>query len=246
MTNSKQRVAIITGASKGIGAATALRLARDGFAVAVNYSRSAADADAVVRAIEAEGGRAIAVQADVAEPQAVAALFSRTEGELGSVDVIVNNAGTMKLEPIAAVSDENFDRVVATNLKGVFNGMREAARRLNAGGRIISLSTSVVGTYGPNYGVYAATKAAVEALTHVLSKELGQKGITVNVVAPGPTATDLFTEGKSDELIARITGTIPLGRLGTPDEIANVIAFLAGPDGTWVNGQVIRTNGGMI
>ncbi|MCO6048823.1 SDR family oxidoreductase [Mesorhizobium sp. RP14(2022)] len=246
MTNSKQRVAIVTGASKGIGAATALRLARDGFAVAVNYSRSAADADAVVRAIEAEGGRAIAAQADVADPQAVAALFSRTEGELGSVDVIVNNAGTMKLEPIAAVSDENFDRVVATNLKGVFNGMREAARRLNAGGRIISLSTSVVGTYGPNYGVYAATKAAVEALTHVLSKELGQKGITVNVVAPGPTATDLFTEGKSDELIARITGTIPLGRLGTPDEIANVIAFLAGPDGAWVNGQVIRTNGGMI
>jgi 3-oxoacyl-[acyl-carrier protein] reductase len=246
MTNSKQRVAIVTGASKGIGAATALRLARDGFAVAVNYSRSAADADAVVRTIEAEGGRAVAVQADVADPQAVAALFSRTEGELGSVDVIVNNAGTMKLEPIAAVSDENFDRVVATNLKGVFNGMREAARRLNAGGRIISLSTSVVGTYGPNYGVYAATKAAVEALTHVLSKELGQKGITVNVVAPGPTATDLFTEGKSDELIARITGTIPLGRLGTPDEIAAVIAFLAGPDGAWVNGQVIRTNGGMI
>lgn len=246
MTNSKQRVAIVTGASKGIGAATALRLARDGFAVAVNYSRSAADADAVVRAIEAEGGRAIAVQADVADPQAMAALFSRTEGELGSVDVIVNNAGTMKLEPIAAVSDENFDRVVATNLKGVFNGMREAARRLNAGGRIISLSTSVVGTYGPNYGVYAATKAAVEALTHVLSKELGQKGITVNVVAPGPTATDLFTEGKSEELIARITGTIPLGRLGTPDEIAAVIAFLAGPDGAWVNGQVIRTNGGMI
>jgi 3-oxoacyl-[acyl-carrier protein] reductase len=246
MTNSKQRVAIVTGASKGIGAATALRLARDGFAVAVNYSRSAADADAVVRTIEAEGGRAVAVQADVADPQAVAALFSRTEGELGSVDVIVNNAGTMKLEPIAAVSDENFDRVVATNLKGVFNGMREAAKRLNAGGRIISLSTSVVGTYGPNYGVYAATKAAVEALTHVLSKELGQKGITVNVVAPGPTATDLFTEGKSEELIARITGTIPLGRLGTPDEIAAVIAFLAGPDGTWVNGQVIRTNGGMI
>jgi 3-oxoacyl-[acyl-carrier protein] reductase len=246
MTNSKQRVAIVTGASKGIGAATALRLARDGFAVAVNYSRSAADADAVVRTIEAEGGRAVAVQADVADPQAVAALFSRTEGELGSVDVIVNNAGTMKLEPIAAVSDENFDRVVATNLKGVFNGMREAARRLNTGGRIISLSTSVVGTYLPNYGVYAATKAAVEALTHVLSKELGQKGITVNVVAPGPTATDLFTEGKSDELIARITGMIPLGRLGTPDEIAAVIAFLAGPDGAWVNGQVIRTNGGMV
>ncbi|MBE7183922.1 MAG: SDR family oxidoreductase [Methylobacterium mesophilicum] len=246
MTNTKQRVAIVSGASKGIGAAIAHRLAGDGFAVAVNYSRSASEADEVVRRIEAAGGRALAIQADVADPEAVAALFDRTERVLGPVDAVVNNAGIMKLEPIAEVSDESFDRVVATNFKGVFNGMREAARRLNEGGRIISLSTSVVGTYGPTYGVYAATKAAVEAMTHVLSKELGKRRITVNVVAPGPTATDLFTEGKSDELIARITGTIPLGRLGTPDEIAAVVGFLAGPDGTWVNGQVIRTNGGMV
>ena len=242
----KQRVAIVTGASRGIGAAMAQRLAQDGFAVVVNYARGREEAEQVVAAIEAQGGHAVAVQADIGETSGAATLFDTAEQAFGGVDVLVNNAGTMKLGALADVADADFDRQVALNLGGVFRGMREAARRLRDGGRIISFSASVVGLYQPGYGVYAATKAAVEAMTHILAKELGPRGITVNAVAPGPVETRFFLEGKSDEQVRAIKAMNPLKRLGQPEDIAGVVAFLASPEGGWVNGQVIRANGGVI
>jgi len=246
MTAQLQRVAIVTGGSKGIGAAIARRLARDQLAVAVNYSRSRGEAEAVVAAIEAEHGRAIAVQADVSDPNAVRALFETTQAAFGGVDVLVNNAGMMQLAPIAEVQDEEFERQVALNLGGVFRGMREAARRLRDGGRIISFSSSVVGLYQPTYGVYAATKAGIEALTHILAKELGKRRITVNAVAPGPVETELFLKDKKEEQIRTIAGMNPFGRLGQPDDIASIVAFLASPEAGWINGQTVRANGGVI
>jgi len=245
MPHSPQ-VALVTGASRGIGAAIAGRLARDGFSLAINYAGSAAEAGALAERIEADGGRAIAVQADVSDPAAVARLFDAVEAAFGGVDVLVNNAGIMKLAALAESDDALFDSQVAINLKGAFNTLREASRRLRDGGRIVNLSTSVVGLKLESYGVYAATKAAVEALTGILSKELRGRSITVNAVAPGPTATDLFLTGKSDDLIARMAKMNPLERLGTPEDIANAVAFLVGPDGDWINGQVLRANGGMI
>lgn len=240
------RVAIVTGASRGIGAAVADRLARDGFAVLVNYGASVAAAKSVVARIEQQGGRALAAQGDVSDPRAVRGLFDAAEAAFGGVDVLVNSAGVMILASLAESDDELFDRQIAVNLKGTFNALREAARRLRDGGRIINLSTSVVGTKLERYGVYAATKAAVETLTAILSKELRGRSITVNAVAPGPTTTDMFLDGKSQELIDRIAKMNPFERLGAPDEIAAVVAFLAGPDGAWVNGQALRVNGGMV
>lgn len=242
----KGKIAIVTGASRGIGAAIARRLAKDGATVIVNYAGKAQEAESVVRAIEAAGGRAITAQADVSDPKAVARMFDSAEAGFGGVDILVNNAGIMKLAPIAASDDALFDSQIAVNLKGSFNAMREAAKRLKSGGRIINFSTSVVGLKLETYGVYVATKAAVEGLTGILSKELRGKNITVNAVAPGPTGTDLFLNGKSPELIDRLAKMNPLERLGTPEDIANVVAFLASPEGGWVNGQVLRANGGMI
>lgn len=192
------------------------------------------------------GGQAIAVQADVGDPAAVARLFDAAEAAFGGVDVLVNNAGIMKLAPLADSDDALFDTQVAVNLKGAFNTLREAARRLRNGGRIVNLSSSVVGLKPETYGVYTATTAAVEAMTGILSKELRGRSITVNAVAPGPTATDLFLNGKSAELIERMSKMNPLERLGTPSDIANAISFLVGPDGGWINGQVLRSNGGMV
>lgn len=246
MVGPQSRTAIVIGASHGIGAAVAVRLARDGFAVVVNYSRGSDDATALVAKIEAAGGRAIAVKADVSDATAVARLFDAAEETFDGVDVLVNNAGIMILSSIDAAEDEAFDKMVAVNLKGVFNGMREAGKRMRDGGRIVSFSSSVVGLYQPTYGLYAATKAGVEAMTHILAKELGSRKITVNAVAPGPVDTPLFTDGKSPEQIEAIRKMNPFGRLGEPDDIASVISFLAGPDGGWVNGQVLRANGGVI
>ena len=246
MTTNGQRVAIVTGASRGIGRAIALRLARDGIAVVVNYASSRGAADEVVAEIEAGGGKAIAVQADIGAPTAAADLFDAAEKSFGGVDILVNNAGMMALSPLADTDDASFEQHIEINMTGTFRGIREAGRRIRDGGRIINFSSSVVGVYGPGYGAYAASKAAVEAMTHVASRELGRRKITVNAVAPGPIETDMFMNGKSDELVQRIVGTIPLGRLGQPDEIASVVAFLASPEGGWVNGQVLRTNGGMI
>ncbi|WP_043112195.1 SDR family oxidoreductase [Solimonas flava] len=240
------RVAIVTGAARGIGAAIARRLAHDGYAVVVNYAGSRTAAETLVHEIEAAGGRGLAVRADVADPAAVAQLFDAAATAFGGVDVLVNNAGVMQLAAIGEAGDELFDRQIAINLKGAFNGLREAARRLRDGGRIVSLSTSVLGLRLERYGIYAASKAAVEALTGVLAKELRGRSITVNAVAPGPIATELFLDGKSPELIERLARLNPLERLGTPDEIAASVAFLIGPDGGWINGQVLRANGGMV
>lgn len=243
---NSSRVAIVTGSSRGIGAAVARRLARDGLAVVVNYVGSADEARALADRIAADGGRVIAARGDVSEPAEFAALFDRAEAAFGGVDVLVNNGGIMALSPIAQTDDESFDRQVAVNLKGVFNGLRLAARRLRDGGRIVNFSSSVVGLFQPGYGAYAATKAGVEAMTHVLSKELGSRGITVNAVAPGPVNTPLFTKDKPKEVIDRIVGMTPFGRLGEPDDIASTVSLLAGPDAGWITGQVVRANGGIL
>lgn len=246
MTKLENRIALVTGASRGIGAAVARRLARDGATVIVNYAGKAEEAEAVVRAIEAEGGRAVTAQADVSDAAAVARMWGSAEAGFGGVDILVNNAGIMKLAPVASSDDALFDSQIAVNLKGSFNTMREAARRLRNGGRIINFSTSVIGLRLETYGVYIATKAAIEGLTAVLSKEMRGRNITVNAIAPGPTGTDLFLNGKSQEQIDRLAKLNPLERLGTPDDIAGAVAFLAGPDGQWINGQVLRANGGMV
>jgi 3-oxoacyl-[acyl-carrier protein] reductase len=246
MNSAYRKVAIVTGASRGIGAATVRRLAADGFAVAVNYAGNAHEANSLASAITRTGGRAIAVQANVGDSAAVTSLFDTVRSAFGGVDVLVNNAGVMKLAPIAKSDDALFDSQVLVNLKGAFNTMREAASTLRDGGRIINLSSSMVGLYQPSYGAYAATKAGVEAMTHILSKELRGRNITVNAIAPGPTATALFLGGKSKEVIDSFAKLAPLERLGTPEDIAAAVAFLAGPDGAWINGQVLRANGGTI
>ena len=245
MSSDASKAAIVTGASRGIGAAIATRLAADGFAVIVNYGR-AADAEALVGKIEAAGGRAVSAPADVSDPVAVERMFDSAQTAFGGIDVLVNNAGIMKLATIADSDDALFDSQIAINLKGSFNTLRQAAKRLREGGRIINLSSSVVGLSQPTYGVYAATKAAVEAMTHVLTKELRGRAITVNAIAPGPTATALFLDGKPQEVIDHLTRLAPLERLGQPEDIANAVAFLAGRDGAWINGQVLRANGGII
>jgi 3-oxoacyl-[acyl-carrier protein] reductase len=246
MTTPSRKVALITGAAGGIGAAVSERLARDGFVVVVNYAGQAAPAEALVRKIEAAGGRALAAQADISDAAAVKRMFDTVEAAFGGIDVLVNNAGIMNLASIAESDDALFDRQVAVNLKGTFNTLREAARRLRPGGRIINFSSSVVGMLQPTYGVYAATKAAVEAMTSILAKELRGRNITVNAIAPGPTATKLFLDGKPQEVIDRLSKAAPLERLGQPEDIASSVAFLAGPDGAWINGQTLRANGGII
>jgi 3-oxoacyl-[acyl-carrier protein] reductase len=246
MSNKTNRVAIVTGASRGIGAAVAERLAIDGFTVVINYSGDTKSAEALARRIEDKGGRALTAKADVSDPNAVRGTFDAAEAAFGGVDVLVNNAGIMKLAKIADSDDALFDQQIAVNLKGSFNAMREAGKRLRDGGRIVNFSTSVVGTRLETYGVYAATKSAIETMTAILSKEMRGRHITVNAVAPGPTSTDLFLHGKSPELIDRLAKMNPLERLGTPQDIAAAVSFLVGPDGSWINGQVLRANGGMV
>lgn len=244
--HSTPRCAIVTGSSRGIGAAVAARLAREGLAVLVNYSGDAAPADALVGKIREQGGQALAFKADVADAHQVGAMFAAAQEAFGGVDVLVNSAGIMKLAPLAQCDDALIDAHLAINLKGTINTLREAGAHLRDGGRVINFSSSVVGLYQESYGVYAATKAAVEALTHIFAKEMRGRAITVNAVAPGPVATHLFLDGKDQATIDRIAQAAPLGRLGEPDDIAGVVAFLVGPDGGWVNGQILRANGGVI
>lgn len=246
MQTATNRTAIVTGASRGIGAAVARRLAADGFNVIVNYAGGETEARQVVQEIEAAGGSALAVQADVSDADAVRRMYTSAEAAFGSVDVLINSAGIMKLATIADSDDALFDSQVAVNLKGSFNTLREAANRLRDGGAIVNFSTSVVGLRLETYGVYAGIKAAIETMTPILAKELRGRGISVNAVAPGPTATDLFLEGKPQEVVDRMAMMAPLERLGTPTDIANAVAFLVGPDGTWVNGQTLRANGGIV
>lgn len=241
-------VALVTGASRGIGAAIARRLAGDGHAVAINYASNQAEAQQVVDDITAAGGRAFAVQADVSDPEAARRMFDTVEAQLGPVTVLINNAGVMpsRLPRLADTDDATFDRLLSINVKGSFNTMREASRRMGAGGRIVNFSTSVIGLGLPKYSVYAATKAAMETMTHILAKELRGRNITVNAVAPGPTATALFLDGKTPEQIEHLSKMAPLERLGRPEDIAAMVSMLAGPDGAWVNGQTIRANGGIV
>jgi len=241
-----QKAAIVTGASRGIGRAVALRLAHEGFAVVVNYAGNQAEADKVVGEIESAGGKAIAVRADVSKTPDVVHLFDETEKAFGGVDVLVNNAGIMALKPIAEMEDKLFDRTFAINVRGTFNTLKQAAKRMRSGGRIINFSTSVIPLTLPGYAVYGASKAAVEVMTTVLTKELRGRNVTVNTVAPGPVGTELFLEGKTPEQIDRLAKLNPFERLGQPEDIASVVAFLAGPDGAWINGQTLRANGGMI
>jgi len=244
MTDSSTKTALITGASGGIGRAVALRLARDGFAVVVNYAGNAAKAEGVVNEITSAGGQAIAVQADVANAGDVERLFKKTLHTFGRIDVVVNSAGIMPLGRIADGDIEMFDKVIATNLRGAFLVLRQAAQHVDEGGRIIALSSSVLAKSYPTYGAYIASKAGVEGLVHVLNNELRGRKVTVNAVAPGPVATDLFLKDKTQAQIEQFSKLAPLERLGQPEDIANVVSFLAGPDGGWVNGQVLRANGG--
>ncbi|MEV7719160.1 MULTISPECIES: SDR family oxidoreductase [unclassified Streptomyces] len=245
VTERERRVAIVTGGSRGIGRESALRLAADGFAVVINYAGNHAEAESAVAEITEAGGQAVAFRADVADEFAVPALFDLAERTFGGVDVVVHAAGVMSLAPLIDVDLDALDRMHRTNIRGTFVVDQQAARRLRRGGAIINFSSSVLSLALPGYSAYAATKGAVEAMTLVLARELRGRDITVNAVAPGPTATDMFLDGKDEETVARMAAQAPLERLGTPQDIAEVVSFLAGP-ARWVNGQVLRANGGIV
>src|SRR5277367_4953761 len=235
-----KKTAIVTGASRGIGRVVAKRLAQDGFAVVVNYLSNAPEAEEVVADIKGMGGDAISVKADVANQSDVKRLFEETVNKFGSVDVVVNNSGIMTLSPIGKSDVELFDKVISTNLRGTFLVLAQAAQHTASGGRIIAFSSSELAKSFPTYGPYIASKAGVEGLVHVLANELRGRNITVNAIAPGPVATELFLKGKSEEQIAEISKMAPLERLGQPADIASVVSFLAGPDAGWVNSQILR------
>jgi 3-oxoacyl-[acyl-carrier protein] reductase len=238
------RVAIVTGASRGIGRAIALRLAKDGFSVVINYAGNESSASAVAREIADGGGRACTVQANVAVAADVERLYASAQREFGQIDVVVNSAGVMSVTQIAQGNVDAFDQMIATNLRGTYLMMSQAAQVLPNGGRFIAFSSSVLAKNFPGYGAYIASKAGVEGLVRVFANELRGRNVTVNAVAPGPIATEMFLNGKSPELIDQIAKQAPLERLGEPDEIANVVSFLSGPEGRWVNAQVVRVNGG--
>ena len=243
-TTTAARVALVTGGSGGIGRAVVERLAKDGFAVGVHYAGNKAKADEAVATILAAGGRAIAVGGDVADETAMSAAFDAVEAAFGGIDVVVNTAGVMLLSPISTLDLADLDRIYRTNIRGTFVVSQQAARRIRPGGAIINFSTSVTRAQFPGYGAYVASKAAVESITLILARELRGKDVTVNTVAPGPTATPLFLNGKDEATIATLATAVPLERLGQPDDIAETVAFLAGP-ARWVNGQVVFTNGGL-
>ncbi|RIT40856.1 SDR family oxidoreductase [Mycobacteroides abscessus] len=244
-SGNSSRVAIVTGGSRGIGRQCAERLGAEGYAVAVLFGGNQSEADDTVQAINGRGAQALAVKADVADETAVANAFTQVEEAFGGVDVLVHAAGIMKLSPLAELDLVDFDHLHRVNVRGTFVVDQQAIRRLRTGGAIINFSSSVVGLAPPTYSAYSATKGAVEAITLILARELRGRDVTVNAIAPGPTATALFLDGKDDETIQRLAAQAPLERLGVPDDIAEVVALLAG-SGRWINGQVIRVNGGII
>ncbi|MGO1283114.1 MULTISPECIES: SDR family oxidoreductase [unclassified Psychrobacter] len=245
MTTLNNKVAIVTGSSKGIGAQIAILLAESGAKTVINYANDDAAANDIVSQIKSAGGEAIAVQADVSDSQQVATLFDTTVSEFGKPDILVNSAGMMINKPIAETTDEDFDRTFAVNVKGTFNTLREAAAKLNNGGRVVNLSSTTTRMMLPTYGTYCATKGAVEQLTRVFAKEIGERGITVNAVSPGPTDTELFNQGKSDETIEKLANMSAFNRIGEPVDIARVVAFLVSEEAAWVTGQNIGANGGV-
>jgi 3-oxoacyl-[acyl-carrier protein] reductase len=245
MTQSTPRVAIVTGGSGGIGRAVAERLAADRMSVLVHYAGNPGRAKEIVDAIVAAGGTASAVQADVADENEVAALFDEAERRYGGVDVVVHTAGIMLLAPLAELDLDDLDRMHRANIRGTFVVDQQAARRVRRGGAIINFSTSVTKIALPTYTAYAASKGAVDAMTLILARELRGRDVTVNAVAPGPTATPLFLEGKEQSVVDHMASMAPLERLGVPADIAEAVAFLAGP-ARWVNGQVLYANGGII
>ncbi len=246
MTTQISKVAIVTGASRGIGAVIARQLASEGFAVAINYASSASEASKLVVELRQAGHQAIAIKADVSNTDDVRRMFEETEAQLGKVDVLINNAGILKVLPLAQHTDELFDQNFNIHARGTFNTLREAATRLNNGGRIVNFSSSTVGMNLPGYAVYIASKAAVESLTQVFAKEMRGRNITVNAIAPGPVATELFLHGKSEEQIQAFAKMPPLERLAQPQDISRVVSFLVGPDSAWINGQILRVNGGLV
>jgi 3-oxoacyl-[acyl-carrier protein] reductase len=239
-----EQVAIVTGASRGLGRAIALRLAADGYAVVANYRESAEAAEALVREIAAIGGRAVAVGADVAGAEGAENLFAATEAAFGGVDVLVNNAGLSITATIAEMEDAVFDRHFAINVRGVFNLLKRGATRLRQGGRIVNLSSTAVAANRPGYGAYVASKAAVEALTRVFAGEMRGRSVTVNAVAPGLVGAGMFLATRTPVQLADMARLSPLERLAEPAEIAAVVAFLVSPQAAWVNGQILRANGG--
>jgi 3-oxoacyl-[acyl-carrier protein] reductase len=238
------KIAIVTGASRGIGRSIVMRLAADGFSVVVNYAKNRKEAEDVVSEIKSAGRAAVAIAADISQPNEVAELFAKAEQAFGPVQVVVNSAGIMPLSPIAKIDLETFDKVITINLRGAFLVLGQAAQHVVEGGRIIALSSSVLAKSFPTYGPYIASKAGVEGLVRVLGNELRGRNITVNAIAPGPTATELFLRGKTKTQIEEFKELSPLERLGRPEDIASVVSFLVGPDGGWVNSQVVRVNGG--
>jgi len=241
----KGKVALVTGASRGIGRAIAERLARNGAAVAVNFSRNAGEAQKVVAKIKAAGGDAFAIQADIARVPEVVRLFDETIAHFGKLDILVNNAGIMFTKPVSATTEADFDRIFAINVKGTFFACQQAATRLAEGGRIINLSSSTTARFMPNYGAYVATKGAVEQLTRAMAKEIGPRKITINAISPGPTETELFLEGKTPEQLQQFGQLSAFGRIGRPEEIAEAVAFLASDAASWISGQNLRINGGL-
>ena len=242
----ENKVAIVTGAGRGIGAAIAERFAAEGASVVVNYSRSQSEAEAVVSRITGAGGKAVSVKGDVSMREGAQATFDAAEGSFGKADILINNAGLILYKPVVAVAEEEFDRLFAVNVKGTFLTSQLAATRLNDGGSIVNFSSSTTALMLPTYAIYVATKGAVEQFSHVLAKELGPRKIRVNVVSPGPVDTDLFNQGKTEEDRKRMASLAAFNRLGTPQDIANVVTWLVSDEGAWISGQNIRANGGLI
>ena len=239
------KVAIVTGSSRGIGAEIARTLANAGAKTIVNYVENRKAAEAVCAAITQAGGEALAVKADVSNSAEMRKLFDTAIERFNHVNILVNNAGVLLSRSIADISDEEFDRVLNINVKSVFYALREAATRLADGGRVVSLSSTVTRLMLPNYGAYAASKGAVEQLTRIFARETGERGITANIVSPGPVNTEMFNTGKSEETIKRMANMSFMGRIGEPEDIARVVLFLVSDDAGWVTGQNISASGGV-